>query len=60
MRSKAQEIALSKTRKRFARGVAAGHGKRRDAQAADLRSRNAYRLAAGLPLLTQHDKGLTK
>lgn len=42
----------AKTRKAFGRSVAMAHGRKREAREGDLASRNAYRLAGGLPLIT--------
>lgn len=43
--------AQAKRRKAFGRAVAAGHGRKREVTEASLRSRNAYRIAAGLPII---------
>jgi len=47
----AHSAAQAKRRKAFGRAVAAGRGKAREVKDANLRARNAYRAAAGLPLL---------
>lgn len=49
--TKDQAAAQSKRRRAFVRGVKAGHAKRKAVTDDNLRSRNAYRLAIGLPII---------
>lgn len=42
----------ARNRKAFGRAVAIANGRKREVKEDALRSRNAYRIAAGLPLIT--------
>lgn len=59
-KTSAQEAMIADRRKRFGKANTVRHAANRAAKADDLRARNAYRVAIGLPPVTNDDKHLMR